>query len=200
MITLIVGICMQISTIFAIPEYTAFVNTYLVRTFSLSIATSTAIGILNLIRLHSNRVARKRDGWYNSILLLGGIAWFLTMGLVFDRGQNAPFYNYWFQHFPVQLGNMTFALIAFYIASAAYRAFRIRSIEATLLLLSASFVMLGGTSIGNAMWSGFPEIRLFIMNNINTATIRGLTFGVTLGQLAQSARNLFGIERGYMAE
>jgi len=197
---MVTGAIMVFRDLFNIPEVAEIVNRYLVMSYTLSTQTAVAIGIMNLFKIHFNRISRKRSDWQFSILLIGSACMMLIMGFLFDLGHNAPVYNWWYQILPVQLGNATFALICFYIASAAYRAFRMRSIEATCLLLSGCLVMLGGVSIGNAMWSGFPEIKVFIMNNLNTAAVRGVTLGITLGSLAQYARNLFGIERGYMAE
>ena len=199
-ITLVVGILTIISTVFDIPSYTAFVNNYVVRSYTLSSASAYALGMISLTRLHILRIMRKRDNWQYSFMLVFGVFFFLILGLSQEKVINNEFYNYWFQILPVQLGNMTFALICFYIASAAYRAFRMRSIEATLLLLSGCIVMLGGVSIGYAMWDGLPGVKAWIMNNLNSPVLRGLGIGVTLGSLAQAARNLFGIERGYMAD
>lgn len=199
-ITLITGSLVIFSQLLNFAWFQAFVNDYIGRSFTLSTASATALGCISLFRLHLNRVLRKRDGWYNSVILLCGILFMLIMGLVLDKGQNDIFYNYWYQMLPVQLGNMTFALLCFYIASSAYRAFRMRSFEATLLLVSAILVMLGGVSAGYQMWSGMPTIKSWIMDIFNTPAIRGMGLGITLGALAQSARNLLGIERGYMAE
>ena len=200
-ITIVTGIIMIIRDIFDIPEITSWVTTYIVMSVTLSTNTAYAIGIMNLFKIHGLRVARRRSDWQFSVILLCSAGWMLLMGLfLFDANHNAPVYNWFYQMLPVQLGNATFAVICFYIASAAYRAFRMRSIESTLLLLSACFVMLGGVSIGYALWDQFPQVKVFIMNNLNTAAVRGITLGITLGSLAQYMRNLLGIERGYMAE
>jgi len=199
-ITAVVGALVIFRDIFNIPEVANVVTKYIVMGNTLSVNAAFALGLVQLSRLHFRRVRARRADWPYSVLLLFCIGAMLTMGLVFERGQNAAFYQYWYQMLPIKLGQVMFAMVTYYIASAAYRAFRVRSVEATLLLGSAVLVMLGGVTAGYAIWSGFPELKSWIMNNLNTATVRTLGMGITLGSLAQFARNLFGIERGYMAE
>ncbi|NLW17203.1 MAG: hypothetical protein GX033_06100, partial [Firmicutes bacterium] len=96
------------------------------------------------------------------------------------------------------LGAAMFAILAFYIASAAYRAFRMRSFEASLLLISAVLVMLGRAPVGELIWSQFPEIACWLVDIPNTVGQRSIMIGAAIGGFATSLRILLGIERGHL--
>ena len=101
-----------------------------------------------------------------------------------------------------------FSLLAFFIASAAYRAFRARTFEASLLLVTALIVMIGNVPIGDLFWntilSGLPwdngvsDTKQWILDNPNLSARRGIILGVSLGAISQSIRILLGIERSYL--
>jgi hypothetical protein len=101
----------------------------------------------------------------------------------------------------------TFSLLAFYIASAAYRAFRIRSAEAALMMGAAFIVMLGQVPVGMWLTSAIPasgptaffrleKLGEWVMNWLNTPAQRGITFGIAVGALAMSLRVWLSLERG----
>jgi hypothetical protein len=100
-----------------------------------------------------------------------------------------------------------FSILAFYIASAAYRAFRARNKEATVLLITAIIVMLGRVPLGAKLFPFMPfggEVELlpwfteWILNNPSMAAQRGIMIGIGLGVISTSLRIIFGIERTYM--
>src|SRR5499427_10686361 len=97
-----------------------------------------------------------------------------------------------------------FALLAFYIASAAFRAFRIRTLEAGLLAAAALIVMLGRVPVGDQMTAWLPEpLRLgsvqdWIMNVPQNAAKRAILMGAALGVMATGLRVILGIERSYL--
>ncbi len=116
------------------------------------------LGCLNLIQLHFQKIMYKKENWQYSIFTLFGFFIMLIFGFIYN-GSDAPLGPhlkdetsafYWmYNYFYLPLGSTMFALLAFFVASASYRAFRIRNFEATLLLISGVLLMLGRVPIGS---------------------------------------------------
>ncbi|MCS7258763.1 MAG: hypothetical protein NZ601_05325 [candidate division WOR-3 bacterium] len=167
------------------------------------------LGVGSLVLYHSNKIKRKVSGWGFSIVtlvsaiittLVGllGVNW-LDGKLVFFKGiGKSSVLQIFFQNIFVPVNSTMFAMLAFYMASAAYRAFRARTKEATLLLIAAFFVMLGMVPIGSAISPRLPEFAEWILSVPNLAAKRGILFGIALGGIATSLKIILGIERGWL--
>jgi len=95
-------------------------------------------------------------------------------------------------------------LLAFFIASAAFRAFRIRTVEAGVLAVAALIVMLGRVPLSNALTSWLPEwarlqsLQEWIMVFPQNAAKRAILMGAALGVMATGLRVILGLERAYL--
>jgi len=115
------------------------------------------LGCLNLLQLHIQKVINQQKNWQYSIFTLLGFLIMIVFGF-FYKNVDAPWGAhlkdegssfYWMYNYVyLPLGSTMFALLAFFVASASYRAFRIRNFEATLLLISGVLLMLGRVPIG----------------------------------------------------
>jgi hypothetical protein len=112
--------------------------------------------------------------------------------------QNSMF-RIFFDHILIPCLATMFALLAFFIASAAYRAFRARNVLATMLLVAALVVMMRFNPWLQS--SDFPylaKLSTWLMNVPNLAAQRAILIGVGLGMVATALKVILGIERGYM--
>ena len=91
-----------------------------------------------------------------------------------------------------------FALLAFFIVSAAFRAFRARNIDAGLLLGGAILVMLGRVPIGRAISESLPSIAQWILDVPNNGSRRAIMMGAAIGAIATGLRILLGLERSHL--
>ena len=98
----------------------------------------------------------------------------------------------------VPLQGTMFAILAFFIASAAYRSFRARSREAAVLLAAAVIVMMGRVPLGEYILPISGDLSGWILNVLNAAVRRAILIGVSLGAIALSFKIIFGVERSYL--
>ena len=94
-----------------------------------------------------------------------------------------------------------FALLAFYIASAAFRAFRARNAEATVLLVAACIVMVARVPMGENLplvGEKLPQFMNWIMDVPNIAARRSIFIGAALGAVATGLRVILGVERSHL--
>jgi uncharacterized membrane protein YozB (DUF420 family) len=172
------------------------------------------LGILNLFFVHGRHVRRKDRGWHNSAAFF--VAFAIMLLSAFFQYYLTPqggttrikeFYEILFNGVLQPLGSTMFAVLAFFMVSAAYRAFRIKSAEATLMMAAAFVVMLGQTPIGFWFTHWLPDhglianVRLenlsyWILTRPNMAAQRGIDFGIGVGMLAMSLRIWLSLERG----
>ena len=190
----------------------------------------------NLLKIHLEKISNTRSGWAYSVVTLLAFVITLWVGLV-QWGVNPPkLYpthawagNYiedgsglfWiYDNVVYPLTATMFAMLAFYVASAAFRAFRAKNIEATLLLLTAFIVLLGRTYAGvfltewvpgfMAMITGMTpehfntmqldELTGWIMNAPNKAGNRAIMIGIALGVVSYSLKILLGVDRSYLGQ
>ena len=155
------------------------------------------LGIGSLVRHHVARVRRRRPGWGYSVVTFVGLIGMTLIGLTGGIGADSLFHRLYMSVF-FPLNATMFALLSFYIASAAFRAFRARNLEATLLLVAAIIVMIGRVPIGNAIHPYLPAAADWIMDVPNTAAKRAIMIGVGLGVCATALKIIVGIERSYL--
>lgn len=170
-----------------------------------------ALGIWSLIHVSVDKIKRRRPHWQYSLVTLAGLFAMLifgwtgrgpdgSLGVYFytAEGLNNPMFINFFNYILIPIQATMFSLLAFFIASAAYRAFRARNVLSTLLLLAALIVMLRFTP---GPWGDLiAKTSAWIMNVPNMAAQRAIVIGIGLGMVATALKVVLGIERGYMGK
>jgi hypothetical protein len=202
MIALIGGLVMIIQYFIPHQASQAVFDTYtawgpLVGTFAL------ILGIGSITRLHVHKIRIKAPNWPYSLAVLLPLylmpVFALLPNSVGGGSLGTPsMFDFMYNYAQVPIQATMFSLLAFYIASAAFRAFRAKSLLATVLLLAAVIVMLGQVPIGDMLGRWLPNTGLWILRFPNLAAKRAIELGVGFGMLATCLKIIFGVERGWL--
>ena len=163
------------------------------------IAFTYVLGVANMVQTNAVHIRRRSPDWpYKIVLLVGLVA---TMAVGFSEGlrylDDGSRFSWIYETFYSSMSATMFALLAFFIASAAFRAFRVRSPEALLLAIAAFILMIGRVPIGAAIHPWIPQAADWLMEVPQNAAKRGILMGAALGVMATGLRVIFGVEKTY---
>src|SRR5262245_19059545 len=194
--------------------------------FDILAAIAFVLGGGNLLKIQLKKMSDRAPGW--GYAAVTAISFIIMLGVGLAKTgvpPSAEFPNYawsgayneggafwWLYESTMKpLQATMFAMLAFYVASAAFRAFRAKNVEATLLLGTAFIILLGRTYAG--VWlthfisdepdSWWRNLRLEnLSDNIRdlftTTGTRALMIGVALGIASTSLKIILGIDRSYL--
>jgi hypothetical protein len=200
--------------------------------FDVLAAIAFLLGGGNLLKTHLKHISDRSRGWgYSGLIVLSFLVTLIVgIGKVGvnpspqfpdyawsgQYRQTGSAFWYLYQYAFQPLTATIFALLAFYIASAAFRAFRAKNLEAKLLLGTAFIILLGRTFAGVALtswidpdiWPGFryltglriENLTVYIMGVFNTAGNRAIMIGIALGIVSTSLKVLLGVDRSYLGK
>lgn len=162
------------------------------------------LGVVNVFQMNLKKISNKSKGWLNALWLLLSLIIAAVFG-VLDAFDIVPFqvdgldiFRWITESVFMPLQSTMFSLLAFYVASASFRAFRARNVDAAMLLAAALIIMLGVNPITQGMMPFLSDWTTWIMNVPNAAAQRGIIIGAALGAASMALRILLGIERSYL--
>ena len=190
-----VGIVMLLTIFFSLPGLRIIQN-FLIESTIILTAFALLVGLGNLVLVHFLRIARRNEpGTGYSVIVLVSAALVFFIGLFSSLADTPMVWIFNNVYLPLQ--SAFFALTAFFLATAAYRALRARSLETTLMLIAALVVFIGQTPLITSLSTAFVSAKEWVLNVPSTAGERGILLGVALGTLATGLRLLVGIDRPY---
>lgn len=192
--------------------------------FNILAAAALVLGGGNLLRVQLQEISDGKPGW--GYALVTAVSFIVTMLVgLFKVGVqpevNSPDFPWsgdylqtgsalwWlFEYILSPVTAALFSMLAFFVASAAYRAFRAKNLEATLLLITAVIMLLGRTYAGVWLTGWLPKqwswLRIdrfseeILFDVIAKSGFRAITIGIALGVVATSLKILLGLDRSYL--
>lgn len=152
------------------------------------------LGAINLGMRHVERIRRRPEERVFSGVCLIFLVGMTAIGVFGSTGH--PLYKFWFGAVIDACQSSVSAFLIFYIATAAFRAFHARNVDAAFMLVATGLVILGQAPIGGWISRYLPAASTWLIDTINLAGQRGLLIASGIGALAASFRILLGIDRG----
>ena len=156
------------------------------------ISFSLTVALIRMVYTRGRNLISMKGEWYYSAIFLVVLLLQLVLGRMY--GTSSPLYqNIW--GIMKSANSAISATTALFIISSAYRVFRARNKEALVLMIVAVLVMMGQTTMGEALWSGFPAIRNWVWDTPAAGAMRGITIVTAVGLVALTLRIMVGITK-----
>jgi len=159
-------------------------------------AFTLVIGVISYGRINIKNIIKGSDRIYMIIGLIGLVS-MPILAVIYGIKADSPF-MWIFENIQAPMQATVFSLLAFFVASASFRGFRARSLQASILLGAALIILLSRSNIGGFVADYLPDIADWMRNYPSMAARRAILIGIGLGSLTTSLRVIIGIERTWL--
>jgi hypothetical protein len=169
------------------------------------------LGVFNVLRVHAQRIQDGKGAVYSVVLVVSFLAVFAPGILSADQlpgalgdlvgdwvGPSGQIVSWVYRYVQQPLQATLFSLMAFFVFTAAWRVFRVRTAASVVMMLAALIVLLGSVKLSlGGNWTQVTMFRNWVMNVPVMAGARGLLLGIALGTIVGGLRLLVGVDRPY---
>ena len=156
------------------------------------------VGTIDIVRYHLGSLTSRQPGrWEYSGALIAVLAIGLILGVfgvLSGSGTNYQPFQWLYNAIYVPSNATVYAILVFYIASASYRAFRIRNAQALLLVIVGFIIMFSNIGVGYVIWPGFVPLGNWINAYPVAAAFRPIIIGSGFGIIMTGLRAILGRE------
>lgn len=156
-------------------------------------AFAMGLAMVSMTIYHIRVVYRRGPGWYYSICTLVACYTFMIAGLT-PPLLGGPQYHWMYKWINTVSGRTTYAALAFWISAAALRTLRLRSLEASLMVVTAMICMFANAPL-SALMGPFKPIASWLLRVPSTAAYRAIAITTACGVFALGLRVILGRER-----
>ncbi len=164
------------------------------------------LGIVNVIGVHLRRIQQGKKEWLLSVVLLAAFSLILVIGLTDSSGILNPLIIWSFDNVIAPLQATLFALLAFFLAAAAYRHLRVNRIGGVWILVGALLMLLLQMPMARIIWQPQPDLLQLSLSQLQgtlywliqepiMAALRGMLLGSSIALLVVTLHFLVGSNR-----
>lgn len=154
-------------------------------------AFALLLGTINVAWVHVRRVVEGNPGWWQSLLLVVALAAVLVSGLLSTTGVRSPLVELLFDAIIAPGQATLFALLAFFMAAAAYRYLRIGRPGGVWLLAGVLLVFAVQMPIANVLLPrAFANLISWVVDVPAMSALRGALLGSSFALVIIAVRFL----------
>jgi hypothetical protein len=154
-------------------------------------AFALLLGVVNVGWVHLRRIVTGEPGWWQSLALLAVLLVVLITGLISPEGVRSPLVAWVFNSLIAPGQAALFALLAFFMAGAAYRYLRIGRPGAAWMLAGVTLVLIVQMPATHSLMP--PDLAAlvdWVMDVPGMAALRGVLLGSSFALLVMAFRFL----------
>lgn len=168
------------------------IESWLITTTVVIVSFAVLVGLYTMTRREAVRFTKRAKGWPYGLLMVG-LAWFMIIiGVVYSR--DAPAFRFCTDAFIIPGDAAIYAILVFYLTSAAARSFKVKNLESLLLMIGAVTVLLQQAPLGELLFPYIGPVGSWMVSDVGMAATRVFTISATLGGIVLAIRLLTGKE------